>query len=154
DLLRHHIEVRGLGVLNIQELFGVTSVRERKRIDVVVRLEDWDEKAEYDRLGVEDKWHTILGTPIRLLVVPVRPGRDMGSILEIAARNELLRRAGRSAPLEFLARLEGQLVAAVDDAPESIAVMTQSGPPPGPTVPVPPPSPAPGQPRPGLVRPG
>ena len=125
DLLRHHIEVRGLGVLNIQDLFGVTSVRERKRIDVVVRLEDWDDTQEYDRLGLEEKWHTILGTPIRLLVVPVRPGRDMGSILEIAARNELLRRAGKDSAREFLGRLEGQLVTgvALEEQPESAAAL-------------------------------
>jgi HPr kinase/phosphorylase len=124
DLLKHHIEVRGLGVLNIKDMFGVTSVRERKRIDVVVQLEDWSEKTEYDRLGVEEKWHPILGTPIRLLTVPVRPGRDMGSILEIAARNELLRRAGSNSARDFLTRLEGQLVPqdlALDDAPESVA---------------------------------
>jgi HPr kinase/phosphorylase len=131
DLLRHHIEVRGLGVLNIQDLFGVTSIRERKRIDVVVRLEEWNDKTEYDRLGIEDKWHTILGTPIRLLVVPVRPGRDMGTILEIAARNELLRRAGKTSAKEFLARIEGGIVqpeVVVPEAPESVAVMTQSVP--------------------------
>ena len=110
DLLRHHIEVRGLGVLNIKDLFGVTSVRERKRIDVVVRLAEWDDKEEYDRLGVEERHHTILATPIRMLTVPVRPGRDMGSILEIAARNELLRRAGKNTAKDFLARLEGRLV--------------------------------------------
>jgi HPr kinase/phosphorylase len=122
DLLRNHIEVRGLGVLNIKDLFGVTSVRERKRIDVVVQLEDWSEKREYDRLGVEDNWHVILGTPIRLLTVPVRPGRDMGSILEIAARNELLRRAGANSAKDFLARLEGRLVPgeiALDDPPNA-----------------------------------
>ncbi|HWL87588.1 MAG TPA: HPr(Ser) kinase/phosphatase, partial [Polyangiaceae bacterium] len=110
DLLRHHIEVRGLGVLNVQALFGVTSVRERKRIDVVVRLADWDERVEYDRLGLEEKFFPILGTPIRELTVPVRPGRDMGSILEIAARNELLRRAGTDSSREFKDRLEQQLV--------------------------------------------
>jgi HPr kinase/phosphorylase len=128
DLLRHHIEVRGLGVLNIQDLFGVTSIRERKRIDVVVRLEEWNDKTEYDRLGIEDKWHTILGTPIRLLIVPVRPGRDMGTILEIAARNELLRRAGKATAKEFLARIEGGIVSDVvaPEAPESVAVMSQS----------------------------
>ncbi len=125
ELLRHHIEVRGLGVLNIKDLFGVTSIRERKRIDVVVRLEDWDDTQEYDRLGLEEKWHTILGTPIRLLTVPVRPGRDMGSILEIAARNELLRRAGKDSAREFLGRLEGQLVTgvAMEDQPESLAML-------------------------------
>ncbi len=63
-------------------------------------------RREYDRLGVEDTFHTILGTPIRVLTVPVRPGRDMGSILEIAARNELLRRAGSHAARDFMGKLE------------------------------------------------
>ncbi|HYJ10558.1 MAG TPA: HPr(Ser) kinase/phosphatase, partial [Polyangiaceae bacterium] len=62
-LLRHHIEVRGLGILNIQSLFGVTSVRERKRIDVVVRLVEWSDKEEYDRLGLDQKFYNLLGTP-------------------------------------------------------------------------------------------
>jgi HPr kinase/phosphorylase len=117
DLLRHHIEVRGLGVLNIKDLFGVTSVRERKRIDVVVRLVEWSPDEEYDRLGIEERHYTILATPIRMLTVPVRPGRDMGSILEIAARNELLRRAGKNTAQEFLARLEGRLVTDSTEAP-------------------------------------
>ncbi len=110
SLLRHHIEIRGLGVLNIRELFGVTSVCERTRIDVVMRLVDWDEDAEYDRLGLETKHHAILGVQIRELTVPVRPGRDMGSILEIAARNELLRRGGRHTAQDFLGRLEQHLL--------------------------------------------
>ncbi len=107
DLLRHHLEIRGLGILNVKALFGVTSVSERKRIDVVVRLVDWDDKAEYDRLGLEEKHLSLLGTPIRELTVPVRPGRDMGTILEIAARNELLRRAGTHSARDFLAKIEG-----------------------------------------------
>jgi HPr kinase/phosphorylase len=121
DLLRHHVEIRGLGVLNIKELFGVTSVRERKRIDLVVHLVEWDERDEYDRLGLEDRYHTILGTPIRDLVVPVRPGRDMGSILEMAARNELLRRGGTDTAQEFLNRVESALIArpALEADPES-----------------------------------
>ena len=109
DLLRHHIEVRGLGVLNIKDLFGVTSVNERKRIDVVVRLSEWNDRDEYDRLGVGDQVHVILGHGIRLLTVPVRPGRDMGSILEIAARNELLRRAGKDSARSFIERVEASL---------------------------------------------
>ena len=111
DLLRHHIEIRGLGVLNIADLFGVTSVRERKRIDIVVRLVEWNDADEYDRLGVEQHFHAVLGVPVRELNVPVRPGRDMGSILEMAARNELLRRAGKNTSQEFIGRLEAQLVA-------------------------------------------
>jgi HPr kinase/phosphorylase len=122
DLLRHHIEVRGLGVLNIKDLFGVTSVNERKRIDVVVRLAEWSEKDEYDRLGVGDQTHPILGQALRMLTVPVRPGRDMGSILEIAARNELLRRAGKDSARSFIERVEATLQrGALPVEPESIA---------------------------------
>jgi len=131
DLLKHHIEIRGLGVLNVKAMFGVTAVNERKRIDLIVRLHEWAEHEPYDRLGLEDRYHHILGTPIRELVVPVRPGRDMGTILEIAARNELLRRAGMHSAQEFMARLEGELVTAPvamedgdnvkqRDAPESV----------------------------------
>jgi HPr kinase/phosphorylase len=122
DLLRHHIEMRGLGVLNIQSLFGVTSVRERKRIDVVVRLVEWSDKEEYDRLGLDQKFYNLLGTPIRELTVPVRPGRDMGSILEIAARNELLRRAGTDAARDFLGKVERELMTsdALEPVPESL----------------------------------
>jgi HPr kinase/phosphorylase len=96
----------------------VTSVRERKRIDIVVRLAEWDDHSEFDRLGVEEKFNVILGTAIRELTVPVRPGRDMGTILEIAARNELLRKAGTNSSLEFMGRLEQQLVtrAAIDES--------------------------------------
>lgn len=108
--LKHHIEIRGLGVLNVKAMFGVTAVNERKRIDLVVRLLDWSEGEPFDRLGVDDRYHHILGTPIRELVVPVRPGRDMGTILEIAARNELLRRVGSHAAKEFMTRLEGDLI--------------------------------------------
>ncbi len=118
DLLRHHVEVRGLGVLNIKDLFGVTAVRDRKRIDVVVQLDEWDELREYDRLGVDDEHYSILGTPIRLVTVPVRPGRDMGAMLEMAARNELLRRAGKHSARELLARLEESVGLAVDVAME------------------------------------
>ena len=110
DLLRHHIEVRGLGVLNIKDLFGVTSVRERKRIDIVVKLVEWQPDTEYDRMGIDDRFHEILGVPIRELVVPVRPGRNMSSILEIAARNHLLREAGHHAAREFFGRIEGELL--------------------------------------------
>ena len=124
DMLRHHVEVRGLGVLNIKDLFGVTAVRERKRIDMVVQLDEWNEKKEYDRLGVDDRYQTILSTAIRLVTVPVRPGRDMGAMLEMAARNELLRRAGKHSARELMSRLEENAglapEIAVDDQPESV----------------------------------
>jgi HPr kinase/phosphorylase len=110
DLLKHHIEIRGLGVLDIRELFGITAVGDRKQIDLCVRLCEWNDKEEFDRLGVEERFHAILGTPVRELRVPVRPGRDMGSIIELAARNELLRRDGRHTAHEFLDKVEAHLI--------------------------------------------
>ena len=124
DMLRHHVEVRGLGVLNIKDLFGVTAVRDRKRIDIVVQLDEWDEKREYDRLGVDDQHFMILSTAVRLVTVPVRPGRDMGAMLEMAARNELLRRAGKHSARELMARLEENAglapELAIEQQPESV----------------------------------
>ena len=141
DLLRHHVEVRGLGVLNIKDLFGVTAVRDRKRIDIVVQLDEWDEKREYDRLGVDDQHFQILQTPVRLVTVPVRPGRDMGAMLEMAARNELLRRAGKHSARELMARLEENAglapEVAIDDLPESV-ISAAVAPKPAPVAPPPP----------------
>jgi HPr kinase/phosphorylase len=136
DLLRHHIEIRGLGVLDIRELFGITAVGERKQIDLCVRLCEWNDREEFDRLGVEERFHAILGAPIRELRVPVRPGRDMGSIIELAARNELLRRDGRHSAHEFLNKIEAHLVTrpAIEREPESLAAAvatTSGGRPPG-----------------------
>lgn len=104
-LLRHHLEVRGLGILNVKDLFGVTSIRERKRIDVVVRLVLAD-FTEQDRLGLEERRQTILGVNIPELCIPVRAGRDMASILEVAARNELLKNAGHHAGRELFGTIE------------------------------------------------
>jgi HPr kinase/phosphorylase len=105
-LLKHHIEVRGLGILNIKDLYGVTAVRDRKRLDLIVRLELWREDVEYDRIGVEDSHAEILGVPVREVVLPVRPGRNMSSIIEIAARNELLRREGHHSARAFVEQVE------------------------------------------------
>lgn len=105
-LLRHHIEVRGLGVLNIKDLYGVTAVRERKRIDLVVQLELWSEDQAYDRVGLDDHFREILGVPIREVRLPVRPGRNMSAIIEIAARNELLRQAGHHSARAFIQQIE------------------------------------------------
>lgn len=108
-LLRHHIEVRGLGILNIKDLYGVTAVRERKRIDLVVVLDSsHGESGAYDRLGIEDRHREILGVPIREVSVPVRPGRNMSSIIEIAARDELLRQAGHNPAREFIERVDAE----------------------------------------------
>ena len=94
----------------IKDLFGVTAIRERKRIDVVVRLVEEPSRAlEADRLGLEERFHDILAVSIPELVVPVRPGRDMASILEVAARNELLKNAGHHAARELFGVIEKQI---------------------------------------------
>jgi HPr kinase/phosphorylase len=124
-LLRHHIEVRGLGVLNIKDLFGVTAIRERKRIDLVVELSLWTPDATYDRIGLEDRRREILGISIREVALPVRPGRDMSSIIEIAARDELLRQAGHHSARDFVQQLESGLLA----PPESVRPSARSLPP-------------------------
>jgi HPr kinase/phosphorylase len=113
-LLRYHIEVRGLGILNIKDLYGVTAIRERKRIDLIVQLDLWEGDAAFDRIGVDDHHREILGVPIREVCLPVRPGRNMSSIIEIAARNELLRQAGRNPGREFVQRIEASLIDAGD----------------------------------------
>jgi HPr kinase/phosphorylase len=121
-LLRHHIEVRGLGILNIKDLYGVTAVRERKRVDLVVQLELWKgEGGTYDRIGLEDRHYDILGVPIREVVLPVRPGRNMSSIIEIAARNDLLRQAGHNAARDFVERIDSRLTRGESEHPVAAA---------------------------------
>lgn len=108
-LLRYQIEVRGLGILDIKDLYGVTAIRERKSIDLVVRLEEASAEQGLDRIGIELRTREILGVPIREVILPVRPGRNMSSIIEIAARNELLRQAGRDSAREFVERIDREL---------------------------------------------
>lgn len=109
ELLQHHIEIRGLGILNIREMFGVTSVRDKKRIDLVVELVAWSEDEEYDRLGLDERRFPILDVELPLLTVPVRPGRNMGAIIEVAARNQLLRAMGVHSAREMQERLDQEL---------------------------------------------
>ena len=123
-LLRHHIEVRGLGILNIKDLFGVTAIRERKRLDLVVRLELYDGEQSYDRIGLDDNYREVIGVPVREVVLPVQPGRDMTSIIEIAARNELLRSAGHNSARDFVQRIEKRLIHG-EDVPASVRPSTR-----------------------------
>ena len=104
-VIKHHMEIRGLGIINIKDLFGVASVRETKKIELVIELQEWDPHQEYDRLGVEDRMFNILDVPVPLAVVPVRPGRNMTTIVEVAARNHLLKLQGHHSAREFAERL-------------------------------------------------
>ena len=101
ELIKYHMEVRGLGIINVRSLFGLAAVRDSVRIDMVVRLEDWREGVEYDRLGLEDQNETILGVAIPRLLVPVRPGRNLAIIIEVAARNLRARQMGVHSAREF-----------------------------------------------------
>ena len=105
EIIKHHMEIRGLGIINIKDLFGVAAIRERKKIEIVLELCEWDPDVEYDRLGVDDRKFRILDVEIPMLVVPVRPGRNMTTIIEVAARNHLLKLQGHHSAREFQERL-------------------------------------------------
>jgi HPr kinase/phosphorylase len=105
EIIKHHMEIRGLGIINIKDLFGVAAIRDRKKIEIVMELVEWDPSVEYDRLGVEDKKYRILDVEVPMLVVPVRPGRNMTTIIEVAARNHLLKLQGHHSAREFQERL-------------------------------------------------
>jgi HPr kinase/phosphorylase len=115
ELTRHHMEVRGLGVINIRDLFGVASTRTSKRIELVVRLERWDSDREYDRLGLEENVFELFNVKIPLIRMPVAPGRNLAILVEVAARNQLLRSRGLNAARDLATRLEQQLRAAEAD---------------------------------------
>jgi HPr kinase/phosphorylase len=115
ELTRNHMEVRGLGVINIRDLFGIASIRSSKRVELVVQLERWEPGREYERLGLDDAFYEILGLPIPLIRMPVAPGRNVAILVEVAARNQLLRARGHHAARKFAARLERQLREPQDD---------------------------------------
>ena len=109
DLTRHHMEVRGLGLINIRDLFGVAAIRTSKRVELVVQLERWDPHREYDRLGLEENRHDILGLKVPLIRMPVAPGRSLAVLVEVAARNQLLRARGLNAARDLAERLDRTL---------------------------------------------
>lgn len=103
--IQHLMEIRGLGIINIKDLYGVSSIREKKIIDLVLELEEWDPDQEYDRLGIDDRKTTIMGVDLPHLVIPVRPGRNLAAIIEVAARNFLLKGMGYHSARDFQERL-------------------------------------------------
>lgn len=105
DLIQHHMEIRGLGILNIEALFGVASVRDRKKIELVIELVEWATSTEYDRLGLDQESMNLVGAELPHAIVPVRPGRNMTTIVEVAARNHLLKLRGHNSAQEFAERL-------------------------------------------------
>ena len=99
-VISHHMEIRGLGIINITHLFGVGAIRDEKKLELVVQLEEWDSKKVYDRIGSEETTD-ILGIKVPLVIIPVKPGRNIPIIIETAAMNERLKRMGYDSAKEF-----------------------------------------------------
>jgi HPr kinase/phosphorylase len=108
-LLRNHLEVRGIGIINVRDLFGANAVRSEKTVQLVVELCPWSDDETFDRLGLDDSTLEIFGIPIPMLRIPVRPGRNMAVILEVAARNHILKAAGHHGAQKFIDTLMGDM---------------------------------------------
>lgn len=93
-ILKHHMEIRGIGILNVKDIFGIRSVRNNKRVELVVNMEEWDQTKEYDRLGLDETTYNILDIEVPFILVPVRPGRNIPIIIETAALNQRLKKMG------------------------------------------------------------
>lgn len=106
ELQRHHMEIRGVGIIDIARLFGVRAIRQQKRVEVVVQLEVWDEQAHYDRTGLNPEATDILGVQIPRVVVPLNPGKNITVIAEVVAMNHLLKFAGIDSAALFDQRLK------------------------------------------------
>ncbi|MDF9766859.1 serine kinase of HPr protein (carbohydrate metabolism regulator) [Bacillus velezensis] len=105
DLIEHLLEIRGLGIINVMTLFGAGAVRSNKRITIVMDLELWEQGKQYDRLGLEEEKMKIIDTEITKLTIPVRPGRNLAVIIEVAAMNFRLKRMGLNAAEQFTNKL-------------------------------------------------
>jgi HPr kinase/phosphorylase len=108
-IIKHHMEIRGLGIINIKDLFGIGSVLEEHQIHLVIELLEWQDGEIYDRLGVDEEDYSILGEELPFLRVPVRPGRNIATIIEVAARNQILKGLGVHSAREFQDRLQQKL---------------------------------------------
>jgi len=100
-LLAHHMEIRGIGIINLANIFGVGAIRDKKQVQLCVHLEEWDSSKDYDRVGEDTMSDTFLGVTIPKLVIPVKPGRNIPILLETAARNERLKKLGYHSAKEF-----------------------------------------------------
>jgi HPr kinase/phosphorylase len=105
ELTRSHMEIRGIGIINVAAMFGVKSIRKEKSLDLVISLKFWDEVAEVERLGIEQEFVKVLGVEIPHIVIPVRPGRDLARLIEVAAFQTKLKMSGYNAAQELNERL-------------------------------------------------
>jgi HPr kinase/phosphorylase len=109
ELLGHHMEIRGVGIIDIEELFGIRAIRLQKRVEVEVNLTLWDEAEDYERLGLEDKRTTVLGVAIPVVRVPISPGKNITVISEVIAMNHMLKVYGENSAVEFTKKLSEKI---------------------------------------------
>jgi HPr kinase/phosphorylase len=109
EMTRNHMEIRGIGIVNVAAMFGARSIRTEKRIDLVVTLKGWDEVRDIDRLGIQEEFQEILGIKVPHMTIPVRPGRDLARLIEVAALQTKLRRLGHNPARELNERLMAQM---------------------------------------------
>ena len=105
EIIRHYIELRGIGIVDVRRLFGMGAVKQTERIDMAVKLEPWDSQKMYDRFGLTEEYEDILGIRVPSLTIPVKPGRNLAIILEIAAMNNRQKKMGYNTAEEFNKRL-------------------------------------------------
>lgn len=109
ELIKHHMELRGIGLINIHDMFGISAISPAKAIDLVVDLETWVEGREYDRLGLDDRTYRIFDVELPLIRMPVAPGRNLAILIEVAARNQLLKNQGYHPAKRFNRRLNRRI---------------------------------------------
>jgi HPr kinase/phosphorylase len=110
ETVRHFMEIRGIGIIDIKAMYGISAVLTSKTIDLVIHLEAWKEKKAYDRLGLSEDFTTIMDVRVPQLVLPVRPGRNVAVVIEVAARNHSLKQNGYSAAKELDRRLNEMMM--------------------------------------------
>ncbi len=111
EIIKHHLEIRGLGIVNVRDIFGIGAVRNRKRIELVVMLEEWDPEKTYDRLGIDENKYTILDIDVPYITIPVRPGRNIPIIIETAALNQRLKKMGTHSARELDTKIQNWIKA-------------------------------------------
>lgn len=119
DNIRHFIELRGIGIINARKLFGMGAVKLQEKLDMVVNLELWDSKKQYDRMGIDNEYMSILGVELPMLTIPVKPGRNLAVIIEVAAMNNRQKKMGYNAAKDLLKNL-GMELDMIPDAPHKI----------------------------------
>ncbi|HEV8268915.1 MAG TPA: hypothetical protein VGR00_11790, partial [Thermoanaerobaculia bacterium] len=112
-------------IVNVPMLFGVTAVLERHTVELIIKLTDWDEKGEVDRLGLDEETETILGLAVPLVKMPVATGRDVALLVEIAARNHLLKRRGYNAAREMAAKVHQEIARRATEDPNYVSRRTK-----------------------------